>query len=378
MTFMESPDSGLRNSRWILAAIGAAFVLAACSSEDAAFQMPVPEVTVMVAESGPAAVRQTYSGRLHGAREVDVRSRVGGIIIERLYEEGQYVERDQPLFRIDPEPFQIVLQRARAEQANARAAFNQADREWTRLSRLFEREAVSQREYDRALAEHELGQARLAQADAAVRHAELNLQWTSVASPVSGVTGLEILSEGNLISEGMLLTRITQLDPIQFRFSMPEDDAKTRQTAIRQARSDDEISPAVQLTLPDGSTYALEGVLDFVDSRVDLATGSVTARATFPNPEGILVPGQFVRGTLQIQHLDNVARVPRGSVRHGRDGPHVLLVVGDRIELRLVTLGPVVNGEQVLLDGVRAGEQVVTSGLAALQPGMSVRVRRDN
>ncbi len=365
-----------RHLSWSLAGTFTLLGLVACGGPPGGEQRAAPQVLVRPASAGTASVIREYSGRIHGAREVEVRARVEGIIVQRLYDEGQVVEQNQPLFQIDPDPYRLALDRAQAERANAQALLNQAEREWRRISGLYEQAAISTRDFDRAKADLELSHARLAQAQAAVGGAALNLEWTAVAAPVAGMTSLEALSEGNLISQGTLLTRIVQMDPVQLRFSLPEDDAQARRAAIRNATSQDAVSSQVTLIFPDGTAYEHPGRLDFTDGRVDPGTGSVPARAMFPNPTGSLLPGQFMRVRVQTELLHDVYRVPPGAVRHGRQGPQLFIVSNDAVQARSVQLGPVVNGEQIILDGLENGDLVVVSGLAGLRDGLSVRMRQ--
>ena len=334
---------------------------------------PLPVITVKV-HPQDIDVQATYPGRVRGLREVEVRARVGGILEERLYTEGQFVNQGAALFRIEREPYEIAWQQAEAELANARAADNQAGREWRRTSALFEQNAVSERERDRALSEHELAQARLKLAEARVAEAQLNLGYTTVVAPIAGPTGLESFSEGSLIERGTLLTTIVQNDPVQVRFSLPEGNAVT-QRVVRSDRADSDSDRRLEVHLlhPDGTVYARTGYVDFIDSSIAARTGSVQARAVFDNPDWELVPGQFVRVRLSLQRLENVFAINPAAVGEGEARPRVFLVKSDdTVEARDVRLGPVVDGQQVVLEGLEPGDRLVVSGLVMLQPGMPV------
>lgn len=347
-------------------------VLAGCQAEEqaqpAAAAPPAAPVRVVTLEAQEVTLSEEYAARVRGSREIEVRARVSGVLEERLYTEGQRVEQGTPLFRIDPEVYQIELQRAAAERSNARAELNQANREWQRISTLYEQNAVSQRDRDNALSARELAEARLALAEAGVAAAELNLSYTQVEAPLSGITGLESLPEGSLIERGTLLTRITQQDPVHVRFSLPEKDAAIQQVArsngARQAH----------LMLPDGEAYALEGQIDFTDSSIDPRTGSVSARAVFPNPDGVLVPGQFVRVRVMMQTLPVAFVIPAEAVGQGPEGPQVFVVEAGQARVRPVVLGPVTADGQVILSGLSAGEQLVISGQIMLGEGAPVTV----
>ena len=335
---------------------------------------PPTTVSVISVEPRDVEVVQEYAGRARGSREVEVRARVEGILQERLYTEGQVVEEGEALFRIDREPYEIALRRAEAERANAQADLNQARREWQRISSLFDQNAVSERERDTALSGRELAEARYALADAGVADAQLNLDYTEVTAPLAGVTGLESFPEGSLIDRGQLLTSVTQQDPIHVRFSLPENDAALQRTARRAMAASGAESPReATLILPDGSDYDQAGQVDFTDSTIDPRTGSVSARAVFRNADGEVVPGQFVRVRVVVQTLEDAFLIPPQSVGQGAEGPQVFVVDDDdKAQARSVQLGPVQQGQQIIIGGLERGDRVVVNGQVALQDGMDV------
>ena len=343
---------------------------------------PPPPVSITEVQTEDVTIREDYAGRVRGAREVAVRARVEGVLEERLYDEGKVVEQGEPLFRIDPEPFEVALQAAKAQLQSAQADLSQAEREWNRVSSLYQKNAVSERERDNAQSAFELAQAQVAVAEAEVARAELELGYTDVEAPVTGVTGLETQSEGNLIERGTELTHITQMNPVHVRFALPENDAAARRRAREAMQSDgngDHRSTA-KLILPDGSEYEHTGTIDFTASTIDAETGTVTARAVFPNEEQRIVPGQFVRIRVKLKTLDDVVTVPAKAIGDGQNGGLQVFVLTEdnKAQPRSVKTGQVVDGRRIITDGLEAGERVVVGGMAGIrQPGMKVKVEDD-
>lgn len=337
---------------------------------------PAPEVRVERAELTSVKVNQDYAGRARGAREVEVRARIQGILEERQYSEGQVVEEGDSLFRIDPDPARAAVRGAEAQRQVAQANLSQADREWNRIASLFQRNAVSERERDSAQSALDLAQANLAVAEAGLIQARLELGYTDVKAPVSGVTSLEDLPEGSLVQQGTLLTTIIQQDPIHVRFALPEDDAAIqRQARLAMSGSDEPSNLPATLVMVNGEEYSEGGEVDFTASILDPRTGSVSARAVFPNPDYEIVPGQFVRVRIQLQNLEDVFTVKETSVGQGPDGARVFVVDdSSKVSSRAVELGPVVGGRQVVLSGLEEGDRVVTSGMVSLRDGMDVKV----
>lgn len=352
-------------------------VTAGCTGEPqgtAPTQRPPAPVTVIEVAPQTVAVEAEYAGRVRGPREVQVRARVEGVLERRLYDEGQFVDQGEVLFRIDREPNAIALDAAQAEQADARAALTNAEREWHRIRRLHDQHMVSRSDRDRAEAEFKRATARLAAASAAVADARRTLRYTEVTAPIAGATGLEAVPEGTLVERGSLLTTITQHDPVHILFALPEDDAAV-QRAARAARGANGSPHRARVRLPDGSWYPRDGSVDFTDSTIDQRTGTVTARAVFPNPERALVPGQFVRVRVALDELTDVFVIDETAVGEGPAGPQVFVIDAEQVaHARPVRLGPVVDAGQVILEGLQAGDRLVVNGQVALRDGAPVTV----
>ncbi|WP_366552978.1 efflux RND transporter periplasmic adaptor subunit [Aquibaculum sediminis] len=378
-----SPRLGRRGRLLPLAAIGLVLGLAACDAggpgEDSGAggppQGPPPSVTVLSVEPTSADVYSDYAGRVRASRQVEVRARVDGILEERLYDEGSVVAQGKALFRIDPKPFEVAVLAAQAERETAQADLRQAESDWQRIARLFDRNAISERERDMSRARLEVAKAALAAADAGLQRAELELGYTQVEAPIAGVTSLEAQSEGTLVSRGTLLTEIVQRNPVHVRFALPESDADLQHTAL-QAMSNgngEQYRREARLLLPDGSEYHRMGEIDFTASTVDPNTGTVLARAVFDNSEGEVAPGQFVRVRMLLHTLDDVIVVPEAAVGQGLQGPQVFVVdEEDTARSRTVELGPLVADGRVVLFGLDAGDRVVINGQVALQDGAPV------
>jgi membrane fusion protein (multidrug efflux system) len=314
-----------------------------------------------------------YAGRVFGSREVEIRAQVSGILQERRYNEGDPVAAGQTLFLIDPEPYRLDLRAAEAELTDARALLTHAEREWQRVAALYENNAVSARERDQAETARLTAEARLNQAQVRRDDAERNLRYTRVESPIAGIAGIEEQSEGNLISAAALLTNVIQTDPVHIHFSLPENEAQIQRDALQQAGS----SPATTtawIRLADGSDYAHAGEVTFNDSRINPATASIAMRATFANPAGRLVAGQFLRVRLVLREFDQVFLIAPEAVSQGPQGPQVYLVKETTATTRQVTLGPVIDGRQVILAGLDAGDLLVVNGHVALSDGATVEV----
>ena len=354
--------------------VAATALLAACGDDSSAQMTPPPaEVVVVSVARGEVPIELSYSGRTAGSREVEVRARVSGILLRRLYEEGSAVEQGEVLFRIDPEPFRAAAAQARAELAVATAERDEARRNRDRLVPLFEKRAVSQRERDEAVSAFEIGEANVAAAQARLRTTQLELGYTEVRAPIAGLTSREAQSEGSLVTAGddsSLLTRIVQTDPLYVEFSIPENEAALLRDGLAS-----NAPPTVRLKLDNGGEHATPGTLTFVDNAVDTASGTVRARAVLPNPGVALLPGQFVSVRLQGVSLMAAVSLPRRAVMTSTNGSFVWVVgKGQVVELRPVVLGRAFGEQTIITEGLNGGERVIVEGVLKVQPGATVKI----
>lgn len=368
MPYPRSRTSWQKLALFILAAAS----LAGCeprSTEPMA--PPPPEVTVAEAQAGPVALELMYSGRAVGSREVEVRARVSGILLERSYEEGRAVRQGEVLFRIDPEPFRVSVAQARAELEVERARLAEARRDRDRVRTLIDRQLVSQRQWDEAVSRYEVASASVAAAEARLRAAELDLSYTEVRAPISGLTSREARSEGSLVTAGedsSLLTRIVQSDPIYAEFAVPESEA-----ALLRVRLAAGGEVPVQLAGEGDAESAGAARLTFVDNAVGAGSGTVRARAVMANPEGRFVPGQFLRIRVQGITLPGGVSVPERAVMSGPQGRFVwVLDEQDVAAMRPVQMEAVVSDRAVLSGGLEPGERVVVEGVLKVRPGAPV------
>ena len=367
---------------------GLALALAACSPSNGAPDkgghkggpgagMPPPEVTVVTVAPQALPVTFEYVGQTAGSREVEVRARVAGILLKRNFTEGAPVRQGQSLYTIDPAPFEAAVARAEADVGAAEARLEQARKNAARLKPLYAEKAVSQKDYDDTVSAEEIGAADVKAARARLTEAKLNLSYTKVESPVSGITGRSMRQEGSLISgPDALLTSITRVDPIWVNFGVPDNEqaqiqkeVKAKQLALPDGNFE------VALRRADGSLYEKTGRLNFADVRVSPATGTRETRAELPNPGGALKPGEFVRVILRGATRPDAVTVPQRAVLEGPQGKFVYLVnEKNQAEPRPVEAGEWAGQSWIITGGLKPGERVIVDGVMRLGPGAPVRI----
>ena len=341
------------------------------------FGGPVP-VAIVEAKAEAVPVLMEYTAQTAGSREVEVRARVTGILEKRNYVEGGPVKAGQSLFTIDPAPFQAALARADADVAAAQARLDQARRNAARLKPLVESKAVSQKEFDDAVSAESIAAADLLAAQARQREARLNLEYTRVESPISGMTSRALRSEGSLVSgPDVLLTTVTQTDPIHVIFGISDNEQlKLRQeVAAGKLTLPKDGKFQVVVKLADGSEFKREGRMDFTDVRINPNTGTSEARAELPNPGGVLHAGQFVRVQLKGATRTAAVKLPQRAVLEGPQGKFVFVVGAEnKAEIRPVQVAEWSGTDIVVTDGLKAGDKVIVDGVLKLGPGAPVQV----
>ena len=361
-----------------LSALGFAATLLAGCGQGGANTSPsnpaaagIPAKVLQVAPQRVPIVLEAV-GQVQGSKEVEVRARVSGILLKRLYHEGDFVREGSSLFQIDPVPYQIALSQASAQLAQERARQEQTRREAVRLKTLAEEKAISQKEFDDAISAQKMSDATLQAAEANLRQADLNLSYTLVTAPVSGVAGRMARSEGSLVTAGQdssLLTTMNQVDPIWIRFSLSESDL----AKLPGQRLDRIKSAEVRLTLPDGSPYPMKGRLNFAATQIDPRLATQELRAEFKNPRVQLLPGQFVRVQVVAGERDNVFLVPQTAVIQTEKTFLVFTLDEDnKAAARPVQVGDWVGIDWMILGGLNPGDRVVLDNLLKLRPGATV------
>lgn len=370
----------MRKAFLLSGTVGAALFLGACEKQAAAPAPPPPNVSVAEIKAEAVALRFQYAGRVAAFREVEIRARVAGILQEKSFVEGKAVKEGEVLFRIDPAPYDAALASAEAQLKEAEATISRTRRDAERATTLLQKQFGTEKARDDAVSAYELAQASVAGAAARVKTAEINLGYTTITAPISGVASSRVMAEGSLVGsspDNSLLTRINQLDPVYVHFSFSD----VEMTEIRRLLASGEgKGPAdgklkVKISFGDGKVYGREGHLDFTDSNLDLQTGTVRARAIMPNPDSELRPGQFVRVSVEgVTRLDSIV-IPQSTVMQGAQGRFVYAVdAANTASIRPITIGREVDEGWIVEKGLKPGDRIVTEGVIKVKPGAPVSV----
>ena len=366
-----------RSVRLVVAALSTAALAVACS-KSAPPAFPVPEVEVIAVHAQDVPLTRDFVGRLSATRSADVRARVAGVLLKRLYVEGSDVKEGQPLFQIDPAPLKAALDAAEAALAQADANATNARLFAQRTRELKTTGAVSKSDVDTAEANERSTAAAVMLASANLQTARINFGYTLVRAPISGRAGQQRVTEGALVgqSEATLLTSVEQIDPIYVNFDRPASEVQE----LRRAQAAGRVTllegnkAGVQLIFADGTSYGQPGTLDFSDLSVDPTTGAVAFRGLIPNPDHRLLPGLFVSLRLTLGTLNHAFFVPQLAVLRDDGGPYVLVAGADgNAAQKRVRIANAQNNRWVVTEGIADGDQIIVSGIQKVHPGAPVK-----
>ncbi|WP_426287167.1 efflux RND transporter periplasmic adaptor subunit [Luteibacter sp. E-22] len=375
-----------------LLALGLAAALAACHKQEAPQQPPPPEVGVITAQPQDTPLVQDQVGRVSAFRTADVRARVPGILLHRLYEEGTDVKAGQKLFQIDPQPLKAELDSQLAVLASARATAVNSKAQADRARGLIGKNYVSRQDLDTAEANERTALASVKQAEANVQSARINLGFTDVVSPIDGRAGQQQVTEGALVgqSDTTLLTQVDEIDKVYVNFSVSvaDLDAMRRAAANGAATLSPTDKATVRIQLPDGSDFGEQGVLDFSSATVNPQTGTVNLRAQLANPDLRLLPGQFVTVKATLGDLHNVFLVPQAAVLRDANDAYVMVVgeghtkdpqsgkditVPSAAVRRPVKTDRLSGSNWVVTGGLKPGDQIIVQGLPKARDNAPVK-----
>jgi membrane fusion protein (multidrug efflux system) len=356
----------------------AAAALAGACEEPAAVAPPPPEVYVTDVVQRDVPVYLELVGQTAGFQDVDIRARVEGFLETVNFAEGTFIKQGDLLYTIDRKPLEAILAEGKATQATAEARLAKANNDVARYTPLVAKQAVSRQELDNALAEQDASKSQVEAAKAAVEKAALDLSYTRVTSPITGLVGTTEVKSGNLVGRGesTLLTTISQIDPILFNVGVTEADyLRVARQATAAGKSSGGSREGIELRLADGTVYPQTGKISTIERAVDPTTGTLGMELVFPNPDQILRPGQYGRARILLDTKRNALLVPQRAVQELQSIYTVAIVDGDKVAFRTVKVGQKVDSLWVIEEGVKAGEKIVVEGLQRVQDGMTVSAK---
>ena len=362
-----------------LAVIAAAAIILWFALRPKAATPSLPIVEVSPVTTSDVNVYGEYAGRIRAQQFVEVRARVEGYLEKMFFEEGTHIDKGQTLFIIDRKVYKALAEKARAQLNKARANAQKAERDLARIKPLYEQNAASQLDLDNAEAAYESAKAEESVAAADLTQAELVLSYTTVTSPISGYVSERSADIGTLVGPGgkSLLATVVKSDTVLVDFSMTALDylnSKHRDVNIGQKSESRQWEPYVTVTLADGSEYPFKGLVDFASPQVDPTTGTFSVRAEMPNPDHVLLPGEFTRVKVLKDVLTNAVNVPSKALEIERGGAYIYVVRPDSVvERRFVETGPETGNNVIIERGLSPDEKIVTEGFHKLRHGMKVR-----
>jgi multidrug efflux system membrane fusion protein len=356
-----------------------ALLVAGCAKAPAPAPPPPPQVTVAKPVAKQIVEYNEYTGRMAAIQNVSVRPRVSGYITQIPFKEGSIVKKDDLLFVIDPRPYQAALDQAIGQLRQAQAQKELNDRNFTRAESLQATKVSSKEEFDQAATARNQSDAQVVSAQAAVDAAKLNLGFTQIQSPIDGRVSREDVTIGNLVaSDSTVLTNIVSVDPIYAYADVDERAVIAYQKLIGEGKVKDARKAMVPVSIAvAGETgFPHHGVIDFVDNQINAATGTLSVRGSFPNADGNLLPGMFVRMQIPVSGEVDALLITDRAVGSDQGQKFVYVVNGDKTERRPVTLGPVSDGLRVVTQGLKADDQVIIDGLMKVRPGLPVKAEQ--
>jgi membrane fusion protein (multidrug efflux system) len=351
---------------------------AACDKPEPA-PPPPPEVAVGPVVQQDVPIYNEMVGQTFGVEDVEIRARVEGYVERVPYTEGSVVHKGELLYVIDPKPFEAGVAGAKGDLATWQARLDKAKNDVARYTPLAAKQAVSQQELDNATAAQQAATAQVEAARAAVDKATLDLSYTRILSPVDGLAGTSKVKTGALVGRGenTLLTTVSTINPILFRAGIAEADyLRLRQQLQKSGATADLKSVPIDLILADGNTYAHKGNIELAERAVDASTGTLMIQFRFPNPDGLLRPGQYGRARFVVEQLTGAMLVPQRAVQEVQGTYSVAVVSGDgTVAFHNVKVGPKTDAQWVINEGVKPGDRVVVEGLQRVKDGMKVTPR---
>jgi membrane fusion protein, multidrug efflux system len=343
--------------------------LCGCTSKEEKPAPPPPGVTVTSAVRKDVDIRQEWVGTMLGNIDADIRPKVDGFLLTQLYLEGSYVQKGQPMFQLDQRQTQAAVQQAQGKLERARAVLAQAQIDVNRYTPLVAQRAVSQAELDKALSMERAGTAEVDADQAAVDNATLNLGWTTVTSPISGIAGISKVGVGDLMTPTTVMTTISNVNPVYVDFSIAEQDYMR----FTREKSGQAAGRSLELILGDGTLFPQRGRALLVNREVDTRTGTIQVRAEFPNPGNVLRPGQYARIRAVTEVRKSALLIPQQAVSELQGIYQVGVVDSDnKATIKTVTLGPQFGDMWVVESGLETGENVIVDGLQRVKTGMTV------
>lgn len=338
------------------------------------------EVGVITVKTSPVTLTQDLPGRISAFRVAEVRARVSGIVLKRLFKEGSDVKEGQVLYEIDPAQYEASLESAQGTLARAEASLNSAMLKLNRMQSLIDSRAISKQDFDEASGSKRVNEAEVLLGKAAVKTARINLDYTKVTAPITGRIGLSQVTEGAYVrtDQATLLTTVQQIDRVYVDVNQPSSDLLRLKQALASGKlkADAAGQARVKLVYENGEIYPEEGSLEVSDVTVNTLTNSVTVRAVFPNPRNELLPGMFVRARLEEGTTPDAILVPQLAVTRNSKGEPTAMVVGaeSKVELRVLETPRAVGNQWMVTSGLKAGDQLIINNLQKIRPGAPVKV----